>query len=294
LKKGCLGCTGVLVLGAALVVSVMAVAWMQTRHEEAATSESTRELNPSIDSEPVVVELDIAWANVIVKTAADGEPIGVSATYDQSRHVLDVSTQEELGAHDVLKVRFVPSGSRTLAALRPMVGGNLPRLEVQLPSDTPVAIRARISGGVGLFDLGQLWLTQVKLDIDWAVTQVQFREPTVHPVESMELVCRGGNMVLYNLGHASPGRLVIHQGMGPGFFDLGGEWRTDAEVQVTVAFGSGDLRVPDNVAVVGLEDQFARYNHRPSAAGSELGPPTLDMRVHFDVGDIRISRESPR
>ena len=78
--------------------------------------------------------------------------------------------------------------------------------------------------------------------------------------------------------------------MGPGFFDLAGDWRTDAEVQFTVAFGTGHLRIPEEVAVVGLEDQFARYNHSPSIAGNELGPPTLDMHVHFDVGDIKVSR----
>ena len=279
-----------MVLVALLAVALVAVAWMQARHDEPAASGLTRELRPSTSSEPIVLDLDIAWADVIVKPAIDGEPVGVFATYDPSRYVLDVSTQEEVGLHHLLGVRFVPTGSRTLAALRPMLGGTLPRMEVRLPPETPVAIRAKLSGGLGLFDLGRLWLTEVKLDIDRAVTTVQFREPTIHPVGSMDLVCRGGNMVLYNLGHASPGRLVVHQGMGLGFFDLTGDWRTDAHIQVTVAFGTGHLRIPEGVAIVGLEDQFARYNHSPSTAGSEIGPPTLDMRVHFDVGHIKVSR----
>jgi len=177
-----------------------------------------------------------------------------------------------------------------LAALRPVVGGDLPRLTIRLPSDAPVAIRAELTGGLGLFDLGALWLTELDLDVDRSVTQLQFGEPTLHPVERMDLFCRGGNMVLYKLGHASPRKLSIHQGLGPGFFDLSGEWRSDAEVEVSVAFGTGHLRIPDAVGVRGLERQFSRYNHPPPPSTAEIGPPTLEMRVHFDAGDIKVTR----
>ena len=104
---------------------------------------------------------------------------------------------------------------------------------------------AKLTGGVGLLDLGTLWLTDLDLELDRSITQLQFAEPTKHPVERMDLFCRGGKMVLHNLGHASPRQLSIHQGLGAGFFDLSGDWRSDAEVEVSVAFGTGHLLIPD-------------------------------------------------
>jgi len=279
-----------------LVLAVVVLfAWLRVRSDEATISEITRELRPSIGSdappvpEPLLLDLDVSWAYVIVKPGEEGQPLGLFATYDADRFLLEVTPEDEVGRDNVLGVRFVPMGSKTIAALRPMVGGTLPRMEIHVPPGIPVGIRAKFDGGHALFELGELWLTDVDLAIDRGLMQVQFRGPTAWPVESMDLSCRGGNLVLYNIGHASPRRLTVHQGMGPGFFDLAGDWRTDSEVQVTVAFGTGHLRIPEGVGVRGLEGEFERFNRAAPADGTELGPPVLDMNAHYDAGLIQVS-----
>jgi hypothetical protein len=70
---------------------------------------------------------------------------------------------------------------------------------------------------------------------------------------------------------------------------LAGDWKTDSEVQVTVAFGTGHLRIPEGVGVRGLEGEFERFNRSPRADGTELGPPVLDMNAHYDAGLIQVS-----
>jgi hypothetical protein len=298
LRKGCLGCTGVLVLTALVVAALLLLARGQVRNDEHELSETTRDLEAATlrpvtpepaPPEPIVLDLEIAWADVRVISGEEGEPLGLSARFDPDRTVLEVSTEEEARETGTLAVRCVPRGSRTLAALHPFVGGEHPKLEISVPSGVPVGIRGTVGGGISVFDLSGLWLTEVDLTMRTGIMQVQFLEPTARPVDSIRLDARRGNMVLYRIGHASPRRLSIHQGMGPGFFDLVGDWRTDSDVEVSVAFGSGHLRLPEGVGVRGLERRFARYNRALAAGPAEFPPPVLDMDVQFDVGNIVVT-----
>ena len=75
----------------------------------------------------------------------------------------------------------------------------------------------------------------------------------------------------------------------PAFFDLSGDWKADADVRVSVAFGSGQLRLPRDVTVQGLTGHLATQNGPATGPEGEIGPPTLNLDVHFDVGDIQVN-----
>jgi len=60
-------------------------------------------------------------------------------------------------------------------------------------------------------------------------------------------------------------------------------WRTDADIDFQVAFGTGNLRLPGDVRIVGLGRPLEILSER------ELPPPTLRISTHVDIGDIRVT-----
>jgi hypothetical protein len=49
--------------------------------------------------------------------------------------------------------------------------------------------------------------------------------------------------------------------------------------------GGGQVRLPRDVNIRGLSEPFAQHNVERE---SEIPRPTLDMNVHFDMGDLQI------
>ena len=85
------------------------------------------------------------------------------------------------------------------------------------------------------------------------------------------------------VGNASPRRLEVECNMGGMELDLRGEWVVDSEITIRMGQGGGEVRLPRNVEIVGL--QTSRSDLRTEA---EVPRPTLTFSVSSDRGELKI------
>ena len=136
-----------------------------------------------------------------------------------------------------------------------------------------------------MLDLAGLELTTASVELDRGVLGLGVSEPLHVPMERLSVKGRMGTMLLRSLGNASPKELHVQHGVGAASVDLSGRWLRDADVDFQVAFGNGELKLPEGVNVEGLDGAPLRLLH---PTDDEIPTPTLRISTHFDVGDIRI------
>jgi hypothetical protein len=276
MKLSCLGCLGLILLVLVGLGIIMLTAWWQIRGEETAAAESTYDVDGRM-----TLDLETSWVLVELRAGEPGEPLTVRAEYDGDRYLYEEESSTDEEGRPVLRVALAPRGSRVLAAFRPVVGGSYTKLDITVPPDVPLRIRASINGSISLFRLGGLSLVDADLHCGGGIMQVAFHEPTAAPVENLRTSCNGGNLVLYYLGNASPRRFTAHQTLGAVNLHLPGEWRNDSVIRITTAMSTGQLWVPSGANILGLEEEFGPIRIDGTR---EVPPPSL----RFDL-DRRFS-----
>ncbi len=274
-KYGCFGCAGIFLLAIVLLVAVGGTAFVQQK--EALIE--TRRLEQSLH--PAQVTLELGYGEIHVEPAQPGEPLHVDATYDTRSYEL-VESREESS----YRLSFRQTRAFNLAALRQMFGGRLPQIRVFLPRDVPLALDATFERGPIEVELGGLRLTRTALKFRQGALILSVSEPLAAAAESFEIDGKMGALVAHKLGNTSARKLVVHHEMGGLVADLSGLWLNDAEVEVDLSMGGGEVRLPENVAIRGLDSEFSRFNVGPAP---ELPRPVLDMNLHSEMGNLEVS-----
>lgn len=294
LKYGCFGCAGVVVLCVLLLVVLGATAFFQTQSatvEERRLEQDLPRAEPSADFAIPVAEgrvvLDLAEAEFEIEPADPGEPLRVEASFDSNSFELVESREDDGEGGWIYRLSFRSTRTFNLGTLRSWFGGNPPRVHVFLPLDVPMALEGRLQKGPTTMELGKLWLTEIDLDFSRGALLLGVSDPLAAPARSVVINGKMGALVARTLGNTSAQRMEIHGGMGAVVADLRGHWLNDSEIEVTVAMGGGEVRLPQDVTIRGLSDQFARYNTGPEP-DAELPRPTLDVYVHFDMGNLDV------
>jgi len=291
LKYGCAGCAGVVLL-AVLVVAVLALAArLQMQNDKPERRELSRAIEapaPPAVAQPTVavtrVVLDLEHADFQVAAGRPGEPLHVDATYDPQSYELQ-EAHDETSVPATYRVGFRRTGSWLMATVKEMLGGPKPKVRISLPPDAPLALDLAVSSGGAEIDLGGLWLTAADLRIDKGGASLSIGEPTREPLERLSIHAAMGGLAAAHLGNASPRRLDLDLAMGGTSLDLRGAWVRDAEISIDTRMSGLAVRLPRDVAIVGLENQgFA------PAAVPELPPATLRFTVKTDGrGELRFS-----
>ena len=297
-KFGCLGCAGLLLLAVVVMAILSGTAMFQARSEKVEDRElvqefprvetvseeelSAGEVTLAPETPPGLVVLELGYGEVEIEPADPGEPLRVEGRFDTKSYEL-VESREQTADGWTYKLKFEPRGFN-LSGLRQLFGARPPKVSVYLPRDVPFALDATFEKGPAEVDLGGLWLTETDLNISQGALILDVSEPLREPAERFEVEGHMGALIAKGLGNTSARKMSFNHGMGALVVDLRGEWRTDASVEVQVAMGGGDVRLPEDVGIQGLSDQFTRYNRE-----AEPEMPTLDMHLHFDMGELQVN-----
>ena len=181
-KFGCFGCLAFLMLLIIIAAAIFGVAWNQVRNEDVQKTELTKVFSvptaPVIDDAPLEVPtefvvsepagrvvLDLSHSVFEIRPAAPGEPFTVDARFDANSYGLTESFEEGSAEEGwVYEVSFQrTSDSYALTALKELLGGSKPRVQIYLPSDVPFDLEAEFMQGGAEVELGGLWLRNVDL-----------------------------------------------------------------------------------------------------------------------------------
>jgi len=302
LRKGCLAGAWVAALGLVLALAFGGMFLVQHASEEpveqslsqrvrlapaggAAAPTGARPGPPTRGSVPGKVLLSLSSAAVTVEAGPAGEPIRVESTFDPDVFRLGQQYEEDEAGRWLYRLDFHERTVLHVSVVGVWLGKRSPEVRIVLPRDLPFALEARMRGGYLTLDLAGLDLITTDIKLDRGVLAVDVSQPLQAPMERLRLVGRMGTMQLASLGNASPRTLLVRHGIGFAAVDLGGEWRDDADVDVQVAFASGTLRPPRNGRVEGLGTGVAGL---AGASAEETPGPTVRIRTHFDMGDIKV------
>ncbi len=280
LTYGCVGCLMLVGIVALMIGVFFGSAWFGVRSEEV----EDRVLTPEIPhgGKPGKVVLRLSAGEFRVRPADPGEPLRVEAKYDRLTYDMQerLETQEDGWTYEL---EFERTSHIVMSLLKGMVGGTGSKVDVYLPRDVPLDLALWVKHGEVEVELGGLWLTETEIEFTQGGFVLEFDEPLREPLERLAFHGSMGGFMAGGVGNASPRRLEVECSMGGMELDLRGQWVVDSEITIRVSQGGGELRLPRNVEIVGL--QTNRSDLRTEA---EVQRPTLTFTVSRDRGELEI------
>jgi hypothetical protein len=306
-KYGCFGCLGVLGVLVLLLAVMGGMAWQRSGSMQAEEKVLTREI-PSLPEAPEApalppgaiaadlpesadrlsgvtpgrVFLDLSHAEFRIERSEWGEPLRVEGNFDPDYYELqeEFDQGEDLGW--TYRVSFRRKGGFSLVnALSEWFSGTSPEVRIVLPVDYPLDLNLRLRDGGTVANLGGLWLTSAEVGLARGGLVLTVSEPLRRPAEQVSIRGSMGGLVISRLGNASPRHLEVEHSMGGLVLDLRGQWIQDSEATINLSMGGGELRLPENMNIEGLDDE--REGSRPEA---EPGLPTLTITTLSEMGNL--------
>jgi hypothetical protein len=279
---------------------IFGIAWNQVRNEEVERAELTRDLiapevpligdaplevpSEFVVSEPVGrVVLDLRNTVFEIRPARPGEPLTVNARFDVNSYSLTDNFEEAVDEQRwIYEVRFRrTSDSYALTALKELLGGTKPRVDVALPSDVLYDLELDVMQGGADVELGGLWLSKLDIRFLQGGGAVAFSEPLRQPADSVSVQFSQGGGAIEGIGNASPSTLDVSFSMGGGYFDLRGRWQQDAEITIDQSMGGVSVQLPKDVVLRGI----GRYDTEEPAEGEE-NLPVLRFSTSSHLGEL--------
>jgi hypothetical protein len=230
------------------------------------------------------VILDVQQAEFFVEPGQPGEPLRVEARYDRESCKLTEQLDPDHAPGWVYTLEFRCEQRSFLQSLRSLLGGKKEKVLVLLPPDLPLELEVRGSQGGSILELGGLWLTSLDVEFEMGGLVVNVGSPLREPVDSMTLRGSMGGLVASGLGNASPRRLEVDYRMGGMELDLRGRWVADADIDIDLRMGGGNVTLPDGVLIEGLPSGV-----RSASPAPEIKPPTLRFTTKTVQGGMEFS-----
>jgi len=284
LRKGSFACAAIFALGLLIAIALGGIFFIQHLSENAKETRLIQK-GPPVGSAPGRIVLSLSSAAVTVKAGPAGGPIRVESSFDPEVYRLEQKYEEDDAGGWFYRLDFHERTLFHVSVVSIWLGKRSPKVSVVLPQDLPLALEAKMQGGYLSLDLAGLTLSTASVELDRGVLGLSISEPLPVPLERLSVKGRMGTMILSSLGNASPKELHVQHGIGAALVDLNGMWLRDADVDFLVAFGNGELRLPHDVKIEGLDSGAMRLI---DPADEEIHQPTLRISTHFDMGDIRV------
>jgi hypothetical protein len=281
---GCQGCLALVVLVLLVVAVVVGTAWVEVKNEQPTERTLTPELPapPRAEGRPLRVAMRLGSAEFRLLPARPGEPLAVDAHYDEKTYELREQL-ETTEAGDRYEIDFARKTGWLTAMLRGLLGGSSPRVEIRLPLDVPLDLELELHQGGAEMELGGLWLNSAAIELSQGGLELGIGEPLREPMQSLEIHGSMGGMAVSRLGNASPRRLDVDLRMGGMELDLRGAWRADADVTIRTRQAGGDVTLPQDVHIVGVETKRLAPVEEP-----ETPRPTLTFSISAEQGELEI------
>jgi hypothetical protein len=218
------------------------------------------------------VVLDLQGAGFNVRPAAPDEGLRISASFDEKSYELTESFEPDTGDGWEYRLEFRQTGLVT--GLKELLGGTPPEVSIALPVDQPIGLDLSLRQGAVEMDAGGLWLTRANFRLKQGALDLDVSRPLHAPMEALSFRISMGGANLESLGNASPAALDIDLSMGGADIDLRGNWVQDARISFDTGMGGGQVRLPRNVRIEGLDRGV--FEIRPE---EEVTPPTLYFEI---------------
>jgi len=289
--KSCLfGCLGILVFGFLFAAISALLAWRglddQEMTEQALAPVAATEIGTRAASAGRVV-LALGQGEFRIRPAAPDEGLRVETRYDKEAYELLDSFEKAPDGTWVYRLDFHRTMPGLQAIFRALMGADTENyVHIYLPPDVPIALEIGVEEGGFEADIGGLWITSADIVYNKGGFEFSVDEPLREPMDRLSIKGSMGGFEASGLGNASPRALDVHCRMGGADLDLDGPWSRDCDVNLSVRMGGMSVRVPDEVAVTGVEGLETGLR----TDVSEVPVPTLRFTRQEKMGEVEIMR----
>jgi hypothetical protein len=272
----------VLALAACALLVVVGISLVQHLSEKPEAHLLSHEAPPAGLGQGKVV-LSLSSAMVMLAAGPPGGPMRVESSFDPDVYTLEQQYRGGDTEGWTYRIDFHEKTVLHISVIGIWLGKRSPEVTILIPPDLPFDLEAKMEGGYLVVDFANLALSTADVELDRGLLQISVSDAMDVPMERLSVRSRIGTMRLDRLGNASPATLDVHHRLGAAQVDLLGSWRADADIDFRVALGIGDLRLPGDVRINGLDRPL-----QPPAA-REIPLPTLRVETHSNLGDIRVA-----
>lgn len=244
---------------------------------------------------PMQLRVELQEGSFDIKPGEPGGRVQVEGEFSEALYELTERTDTDNGKPRTT-IRFrskAPAWARMLGGMGR--SNSQPRLTVSIPPGVPIDLSLNLTMGESRIDLGGLTLTELGLDLSMGNHEVDFRVPVADGLQHLRLSSRMGNVSIENLGNARARSIDASGSMGNVTADLGGEWRSGSESELSFTQSMGEVRVkvPTRVRLeADVRDSEGQKSNVPGDADQTTDPkaPLLRVRVHTSMGESRVTR----
>jgi len=238
---------------------------------------------PPADPRPGKIVLSLSSAMVTFAAGPPGAPLRVESKFDPDIFTLAHRYEDGGDGGWTWRLDFHEKSVLNISVIKIWLGRRSPEVTVRVPPGLPFDLEATMEGGYLVTDFADLNISTADVELDRGVLQIMVSNPMDDPMKRLSVRGTTGTVFLDRLGNASPERLNVRHRLGAARIDLHGQWRSDADIDFQVAYGNGELNLPDNVRIDGLGPPLEFSSEQ------EIPLPTLRVGTHSNVGRIRIT-----
>jgi hypothetical protein len=271
-----------LVLMAALALALSPVA---------AASQDWREMT-SFRQRGDVQQLDVhvryGAGTLRIRPATDQELYRVDLRYDSE--VFD-----PIASYDHGKLEVGVDGRGKGINVRSHESGEL---SLELSRDIPLNLDLDFGAVEADLELGGLRVNRIDVETGASDTKLAFAEPNAVSCERLEITMGAAALAARGLANANCGFVHSEGGVGDLTLEFSGDWRQDIQADLTMALGSLNIVVPEDVGVRVDKDTFLtdfsgpRFSKRDGVYYSDNWDSarrklTIDLQGAFGAIDVR-------
>lgn len=123
------------------------------------------------------------------------------------------------------------------------------RLSLDLDPSIPTELGIAVGAAESVLELGDLSLTELRLDTGASDTRLSFERPNRTEMGELRLKAGAASFEARKLGNANFETFRFEGGVGDVTLDFGGAWERDASGSIKVGVGALELRLPQDLGV---------------------------------------------
>jgi hypothetical protein len=274
--KARVACLGIVVLAVAVFFLAQHVA------EKPEARVLTQNVQPVAGPGRGKILLSLSSAMVRLAAGPPGTQFRVDASFDPDVYILEQHYETNDNEDWTYSLDFHERSLLHISVIRIWLGKRQPEVRVRIPAGLPFDLEATMRGGYLVMGFADLAVASADVELNRGVLRIFVSDPMDVPMQQLSVRSKIGSVGLDSIGNASPSVLDVRHGLGAALVDLRGRWRTDAAVNLQVAYGTGVLQLPGDVAIAGLGRPFELLARR------EIPPPTLRISAGSELGRIRV------